>query len=120
MNSVYGPDIENHMRLLYESFNEKDRRRYAAVEACKLGHGGVAYIARLFGCHPDTVAQGKRDLENLPADEATGRVRKKGADEQMLAKASRVLSRRSKLKSERKRLDRRYATGRSGPTSDCE
>ena len=81
MKNVYGPDIEKQMRQLYESFSEKDRRRYAAVEAYKLGHGGVAYIAGLFGCHPDTIAQGKRDLENLPADEAAGRVRKKWADE---------------------------------------
>lgn len=118
MKDVYGQDIENQMRQLYESFSEKDRRRYAAIEAYKLGHGGVAYIADLFGCHPDTIAQGKRDLENLPADEAAGRVRKKGADARMLAKASRVSSRRSKLKSRRKRLDRRSATVRSGPTSD--
>ena len=88
MNNVYGPDIENQMQQLYESFNEKDRRRYAAIEAYKLGHGGVGYIADLFGCHPDTIAQGRRDLENLPADEAAGRVRKKGAAAKMLAKAN--------------------------------
>ncbi|WP_430451805.1 hypothetical protein [Rhodopirellula europaea] len=120
MNNVYGPDIENQMQHLYESFNEKDRRRYAAIEAYKLGHGGVGYIADLFGCHPDTIAQGRRDLENLPADEAAGRVRKKGAAAKMLAKANRASSRQSKLKSRRKRLDRRYATVKSGPTSDCE
>lgn len=103
MIDVYGQDIENQMRQLYESLNENDRRRYAAIEACKLGHGGVSYIAGLFGCHPDTITQGKRDLENLPADEAADRVRKKGADGQMLVKASRASSRRSKLKSRRKR-----------------
>ena len=56
----------------------KDRRRYAAVEAEKLGHGGVQYIADLFGCDPQTIHHGAQDMEQLPADEAEGRVRKKG------------------------------------------
>ena len=120
MKSAYGIDIETQMRNLYESFNEKDRRRYAAIEANKLGHGGIGYIAELFGCHPDTITQGKRDLQNLPNDQAEGRVRKKGADAQLLAKASQASSRRSKLKLRRKRLDRRSVTARSGRTSDSE
>lgn len=120
MKNVYGIEIETQMRNLYESFNEKDRRRYAAIEANKLGHGGIGYIAELFGCHPDTITQGKRDLQSLPNDEAEGRVRKKGGDAQLLAKASQESSRRSKLKLRRKRLDRRSVTARSGRTSDFE
>ena len=61
----------------YQSLSEKDRRRYAAVEAGKLGHGGVAYIARLFGCDPHTVRRGLADVEQLPEDAAESRVRKK-------------------------------------------
>ena len=34
-------DVGRAMRLLIESLTEKDRRRYAAVEAMKLGHGGA-------------------------------------------------------------------------------
>jgi len=37
------------MITLYDSLFEKDRRRYAAVEAQKIGHGGLIYIATLFG-----------------------------------------------------------------------
>ena len=37
----YSAAVERHMVKLYESLSEKDRRRYAAVEAEKLGHGGV-------------------------------------------------------------------------------
>lgn len=76
--SRYPADIEERMQALYESLSEKDRRRYAAVEAIKVGHGGVAYVARLFGCDPDTVRQGEADIAALPKDEAAGRVRKKG------------------------------------------
>jgi hypothetical protein len=66
------------MVKLYDSLSEKDRRRYAAVESLKLGHGGVLYIAELFGCDPHTIRHGEQDMEQLPSDEAAGRVRKKG------------------------------------------
>ena len=74
----YPRAVEGHMKLFYESLSEKDRRRYAAVEAEKLGHGGVEYIADLFGCDPKTVEHGRQDVAGLPTDEAQDRVRKKG------------------------------------------
>ncbi len=74
----YPTTIEKQMVHFFQSLSEKDRRRYAAVEAAKLGHGGTAYIARLFGCKVDTIERGKEDVEQLPNDEASGRVRKKG------------------------------------------
>ena len=40
---VYSRDVETHMQALYRSLSEKDRRRYAAVEAEKLGRGGIEY-----------------------------------------------------------------------------
>ena len=86
----YSLDVENHMRELYRSLSEKDRRRYAAVEAEKFGYGGTRYIAELFVCHADTIRQGKTDLRSLPEDAAAGRVRKKGADASKLANRSRV------------------------------
>ena len=76
--SVYSAGVERHMKLLYKSLSEKDRRRYAAVEAEKLGFGGVQYVADLFGCDPDTIHRGRDDVEQLPTDSAAGRVRKKG------------------------------------------
>jgi hypothetical protein len=76
--TTYPSYVERHMKALYESLSEKDRRRYAAVEAEKLGHGGVEYVASLFDCDADTVRHGHQDMEQLPMDEAAGRVRKKG------------------------------------------
>ena len=78
----YGRRVEVQMVNFYRSLSEKDRRRYAAVEAGRLGHGGVAYIARLFGCDPDTVRRGLADVEQLPEDAAEGRVRKKGGPQE--------------------------------------
>lgn len=78
----YATAVESSMCKLYASLSEKDRRRYAAVEAAKLGHGGRAYLARLFGCDTDTIAAGERELQSLPQDDAVGRVRKKGRSSQ--------------------------------------
>lgn len=77
----YSPAVEGHMKSFYESLSEKDRRRYAAVEAEKLGHGGVEYLADLFECDPKTIEHGRQDMAELPTDEAQGRVRKKGGSQ---------------------------------------
>ena len=84
----YPQNVETQMRRLFDSLSEKDRRRYAAVEAAKLGHGGIAYLARLFNCHPDTIRQGRADVADLPEDAAEARVRKRGAVARMLANPS--------------------------------
>jgi len=75
----YGATVERAMKRFFDSLSEKDRRRYAAVEVAKLGHGGVEYVARVLGCDPKTIQQGQDDLEQ-PEDPAAGRVRKKGVD----------------------------------------
>jgi hypothetical protein len=75
---AYAPEIERVMKRLFNSLGEKDRRRYAAVEATKLGHGGVEYVARLLSCDPKTIRQGQSELEGTD-DLTGGRVRKKGA-----------------------------------------
>jgi hypothetical protein len=74
----YPVDTEQRMQVLYRSLSEKDRRRYAAIEAEKVGPGGLSYVSKLFGCDPETVKHGQEDLAQLPQDEAAGRVRKKG------------------------------------------
>ncbi len=78
----YSSTVERHMVALYESLSEKDRRRYAAVEAEKLGYGGVRYASRLFGCDEDTIRRGVEDVAELPADAAVDRVRKKGGPQE--------------------------------------
>ena len=75
----FSPEVEQVVKTMYHSLREKDRRRYAAVEAAKLGHGGVEYIAALLDCDPKTIRQGQRDLDDLPAVPLE-RCRKKGVD----------------------------------------
>jgi len=60
----YPLEIEQHMHRFYQTLSEKDRRRYAAIEALKLGHGGITYICRLFDCDYSTVAHGIDDFNS--------------------------------------------------------
>jgi hypothetical protein len=75
--NVYPSDVEEKMKRLFDSLKENDRRRYAAIEVLKLGHGGTEYIAQVLGCDPKTIRVGLAELES--GDELnTGRTRKKG------------------------------------------
>jgi hypothetical protein len=74
----YPPEIEEGMRRLYYSLNEKDRRRLAGWEALRFGPGGRSYIARVLGCSRNTVSKGAREVSGLPTREVEQRLRTKG------------------------------------------
>ena len=76
--TTYATEIETQMKSFFDSLSEKDRRRYAAIEATKLGYGGIEYIARVLSCDSNTIRHGMDDVTGLPNDEAAERVRKKG------------------------------------------
>jgi len=63
---AYPPEIERAMKKYYATLSEKDQRRYAAVEALKLGLGGQSYVARVLGCSEKTVHRGLDELAQLP------------------------------------------------------
>lgn len=65
------------MLRLYQSLNEKDRRRYAAIEAAKLGWGGISYVSGLFGCDYYTIRLGLSELDDVVALNQQG-IRAKG------------------------------------------
>jgi len=74
----YEPHIEEEMRAFGQTLSEKDRRRFAALEAARLGHGGTEYIAQVLGCSTRTIERGGDELDPLPDDPAAGRVRRPG------------------------------------------
>ncbi len=59
----YSLEVEQQMRRFYRSLSEKDRRRYAAVEAFKLGWGGITYISQLFECDDKPIRDGMKELK---------------------------------------------------------
>jgi len=66
---LYFRFIEEEIRKFYNILNEKNQRLFAAVEAIKVGHGGISYIAQIVGCSRKTVARGIRELLTLTVDE---------------------------------------------------
>ncbi len=60
----YPTIVEAQMLKFFRSLNERDRRRYAVVEATKLGHGGIEYVSRLLGCDPKTIGRGIAELQS--------------------------------------------------------
>ena len=73
----YRKDLEQKMTRYYNTLSEKERRRYGAIEAEKLGYGGISYLVRLFGCRPETIKKGLAEL-NDPEIITEDRIRKKG------------------------------------------
>jgi hypothetical protein len=71
--------VEKNMRDFYATLSEKDRRRFAAVQARQFGYGGVRYIAEVLGCSRRTIERGFAEIEALPHDPAVGQVRRPGA-----------------------------------------
>ena len=72
----YSAEIEDQMVRFFDSLNERDRRRYAALESEKLGHGGITYISQLFSCDPKTIQHGKSEMRGKDSFD-TQRQRKK-------------------------------------------
>lgn len=69
---------EERIQAFYTTLSEKDRRRFAALESQRFGHGGIAYVVRLLNCSRHTVERGIAELMELPNDPAAGRTRRTG------------------------------------------
>ncbi len=81
----YDVSIEVSMSFLYQTLSEKDRRLYAAIEAFKLGYGGISYISRILKCDRNTIYRGIWEMNNPEEtqknkERANGAGRKKSID----------------------------------------
>jgi len=61
----------------FQCLSEKDKRRFAGLEARRLGWHGVTKVSRFYELHPHTVRKGKKELEE-DHDDADSRIRRKG------------------------------------------
>ena len=78
----FSEETEQRMRDFFRSLNEKDRRRYAGLEAGRLGHGGISYISEVLGCDRKTVSSGIDEILD-PPDLDPARVRQKGGTKKL-------------------------------------
>ena len=69
------------MRDFYNRLSETDGRRYAALEASKLGYGGITYICSVLQCDEGTIRRGRQDFE-MPLSASATRLRKPGGGRQ--------------------------------------
>jgi len=82
---------EERIRAFFTTLSEKDRRRFAALESQRFGHGGIAYVVRLLDCSRRTVERGIAELTVLPEDPAAGRTRREGGGRKKKLKSCPVL-----------------------------
>ena len=64
MIKPYDIEVEEGMKIFYDSLSEKDKRRYAAIESMKLPYGGQTYISEVLECDPKTIQQGLSELSD--------------------------------------------------------
>lgn len=70
--------LHHQINLLMGRLDEQQRRWYAAIEASRLGHGGIEKMARITGLSVRTIRRGKRELSKDMADRPQDRVRLPG------------------------------------------
>jgi hypothetical protein len=74
----FEPEAQVQAQAFFKTLSERDQRRFSALEAQRLGRGGIEYIAGVLGCSTRTIGRGIDELERLPEDPAAGRVRRPG------------------------------------------
>lgn len=64
-------------KKFFATLNERQKRYFAAIEAKRLGHGGIVAVSRAFGIHRETVSNAITEIENSE-NLLSDRIRKKG------------------------------------------
>lgn len=82
------PKKEEHhlMNVFMSRLDEQRRRWYAALEAKKLGHGGLATMAQITGLHVNTIRRGQQELSKDLSERPTDRVRVEGGGRKAVEK----------------------------------
>ena len=86
------PDKELHyqMNLLLSRLDEQQRRWYVALEAKKMGHGGMERMSQITGMSVDTIRRGREELDNCLSDRPADRMRIPGGGRPRVEKNNRV------------------------------
>jgi hypothetical protein len=56
--------VHHQMNVFLNRLDEQQRRWYVALEAKKLGHGGIERMAQITGMDVSTIRRGGRELAN--------------------------------------------------------
>ena len=77
------------MNLLLSRLDEQQRRWYAAVEAKRIGHGGICLLSQITGMNEKTIKRGQEELAIGLAGRPTDRVRLPGGGRPPVEKKTR-------------------------------
>ncbi len=71
------PEKELHyqMNLLLSRLDEQQRRWYVALEAKKMGYGGMERMSQITGMSVDTIRRGRAELDNSLSGRPANRIR---------------------------------------------
>lgn len=54
----FDAEVEKQTREVFQTLDEKDKRRFAAIQAKQLGHGGMKYISEILAISVSTIGRG--------------------------------------------------------------
>ena len=70
--------LHEQINLLVSRLDEQQRRWYTALEAQRLGHGGIQCLSLITGLDEDTIARGRRELTSALEGRPTQQIRLPG------------------------------------------
>ena len=84
------PDKELHhqMNLLLSRLDEQQQRWYVALEAKKIGYGGMTIMSQITGMSLDTIRRGRDELREDLVERPVDRVRLPGGGRRPVEKNS--------------------------------
>ena len=71
-------EVHHQMNVMMSRLDEQQRRWYAAVEAKRLGRGGITRVRRITGLDDKTIRRGMAEMSKDLSDRPTERVRAEG------------------------------------------
>ena len=84
--------LHHQMNLFLSRLDEQQRRRYVALEATKMGHGGDSLLAQITGMDVETIRRGRHELDGELAERPTEHTRLPGGGQPSIEKQTRQSS----------------------------
>ena len=81
--------IHEQMNLVASRLDEQQRRWFVAMEANRVGRGGVRLLSQITGMDEKTIERGQQELERKLADRPTEQVRSSGGGRPSVEKKTR-------------------------------
>jgi len=82
--------LHQQMNLLLSRLDEQQRRWYVAVEANRVGHGGVSLLSLITGMDKKTIQRGQQEIEQGLTKRPSAQIRLTGGGRPRVEKKTRL------------------------------